>query len=380
MSKPLTMNHRERWLAAMTFGQPDRLPFEPGWPRESTLRRWREEGLPEGSPWQKAHQNAVGIAIPDSPASAQPHAPVRMNPMFEEKVLSRRDGHLILRDWMGNIVEIDDRFDASHIRHAVDFVTRKWHAFPVADRADFEKMKQRYRVDDPFRRADDPAALYAALRGREHVAHISVPGPFWQMREWCGFEPLCRLLIDDPDFVHEMASFWMEFVSAVLAPAFREGAVDALFISEDMAYKQKSMISPAAAREFLGPVWKRWTREAAQGGVRVVSMDCDGCVDELIPLWIEAGLRACDPVEVAAGCDLPAYRRRFGRQMAYRGGVDKRAIAKGGQALADEIARVAPVALDGGYIPGCDHGVPSDISWPNFVAYGRLLAELGGWL
>ena len=27
-----------------------------------------------------------------------------------------------------------------------------------------------------------------------------------------------------------------------------------------------------------------------------------------------------------------------------------------------------------------DHGVPPDISWPNFVEYTRLLAELTGWL
>ena len=35
---------------------------------------------------------------------------------------------------------------------------------------------------------------------------------------------------------------------------------------------------------------------------------------------------------------------------------------------------------DGGYIPGCDHGVPFNISWPDFIHYARLLAELTGWL
>ena len=44
------------------------------------------------------------------------------------------------------------------------------------------------------------------------------------------------------------------------------------------------------------------------------------------------------------------------------------------------IAVVEPVLRDGGFIPGCDHGVPSDISWPNFCEYTRLLAELTGWL
>ena len=34
----------------------------------------------------------------------------------------------------------------------------------------------------------------------------------------------------------------------------------------------------------------------------------------------------------------------------------------------------------GGYIPSCDHGVPSDVSWPDFVYYVKLLAKATGWL
>jgi len=34
----------------------------------------------------------------------------------------------------------------------------------------------------------------------------------------------------------------------------------------------------------------------------------------------------------------------------------------------------------GGFIPSCDHGIPVDVSWGNFVLYCRLLAEATGWL
>jgi uroporphyrinogen decarboxylase len=109
-------------------------------------------------------------------------------------------------------------------------------------------------------------------------------------------------------------------------------------------------------------------------------MDSDGHIGELIPIWIEAGMNVCDPLEVAAGNDIIAFRRQFGRKMAYQGGVDKRLMAKGGKALAGEIARLAPLIRDGGFIPSCDHGVPADVSWPNFVEYTRLLAKETGWL
>ena len=114
--------------------------------------------------------------------------------------------------------------------------------------------------------------------------------------------------------------------------------------------------------------------------IPLYGVDSDGFIGELIPLWMEAGVNFCDPIEVAAHNDINDFRKRFGRQMAYRGGVDKRAIAAGGQVIEDEIARITPVIDDGGFIPSCDHGVPADISWDNFVNYVKLLAKRTGWL
>ena len=176
-----------------------------------------------------------------------------------------------------------------------------------------------------------------------------------------------------------MAAFWTEFVAAMLQRIFDRIIPDSIHISEDMAYKAHSMISPAMTLRYCVPSWKRWSGLAAEAGCPLVEMDSDGCVEELIPLWIQSGIRCTDPVEVAAHNDIVSFRRTFGHQMAYRGGIDKRAMAKGGNALVDEMNRVAPVVRDGGYIPGCDHGIPSDVSWQNIIQYVRLLGEMTGW-
>ncbi len=374
------MTERERYIAALTFGKPDRVPFAPGWGRKSTREVWHRQGLPEGRDPMEALRAELGIPQPAPGPRVSPGVSFRMIPTFEEKVLEHRDGHYIVQDWMGNVTEISDQYDYTYIRNAIDFVTRKWHKFPVENRADFEAMKKRYDPEAPGRFPDDFRERCRKLRDRDYPVAVSVAGPFWQMREWCGFEPLCMFFIDDPDFIREMAAFWTEFISRTLAPLLDAGVLDALHYSEDMAYKEKSMISPAMAREFLLPAWKRWTGEARGAGVPVVDMDSDGRIDELIPLWIEAGINVCDPIEVAAGNDLNEFRRQFGRRMAYAGGVDKRAMAKGGEVIVRELERIAPVVADGGYIPGCDHGVPPDVSWPDYVRYSRMLAELTGWL
>jgi uroporphyrinogen decarboxylase len=375
------MTHRERYIETLRFGRPDRIPFEPGQPREKTFKRWHDEGLPATGNWFEHLCAAIGIG-PGLPAQTvvAPGVNFRMNPMFEEKVLEHKNGHYIVQDWMGNITEISDEYDVTYIRNAVDFVTRKWHKFPVENRADFEDMKKRYNPDDPTRYPADFADRVRKMKERDYVVSIQFPGPFWQLREWCGFEPLCMLLVEDPEFVMDMAEFWTAFVSKTMARVLDAGVVDRIFVSEDMAYKEKSMISPAMTREFLLPSWSRWVSEAGQAGVQLFDMDSDGRIDELIPIWIEAGFNVCDPIEVAAGCDINAYREQFGRKMAYRQGVDKRCMARGGKAIEDELARIAPVIRDGGFIPGCDHGVPFDISWKDFIHYSRLLAALTGWL
>lgn len=372
---------RTRYLKTLLFDHPDKVPFEPGQPRETTLLRWQKEGLTDTDHWFEQLWDEAGITG-EGPTVHAHSADVhfRMIPTFAEKVLEHRGGHYIVQDWMGNITEISDTYDFTYLRNPRDFVTRKWHRFPVENRHDFQAMKKRYNPNDPLR-WPSPAEVSPRLGpDQEPFIWLQFSGVFWQLREWCGFEPLCRLLVDDPEFVQEMADFWMHFVLAVMDRSLATTAIDGLHISEDMAYKEKSMISPAMTRKVLQPAWSAWIDRAKQAGIRIFDMDSDGCIDELIPIWIEAGFNVCDPIEVAAGCDINRYRKRFGKAMAYRQGVDKRCMAAGGRAMEKELDRITPVVQDGGYIPGCDHGVPPDVSWPDFIHYARILARMTGWL
>jgi hypothetical protein len=378
------MTDRERRLGTLAFGSPDRVPLEPGYGRESTLKRWRAEGLPaevSGGEQIAAFAYRAAGGREELPVAGERFpVNVRMIPQFEEKVLERRGGTQVVQDWKGNVCEIGSEFDVSYLRNPVDFVTRRWIQCPVESRSDWLDIARRYDPADPSRLPDDAAARARRLADRGWMVSLDIPGPFWQLREWLGFERLCTLFYDDLPFLRQMIGFWSTFVALVLERTFPVFVPDEIHLSEDMAFKGFSMISPAMVREHLLPVWARWGKLIREAGCPVYAMDSDGFVGELIPLWIEAGITVCDPVEAAAGNDLAAFRVRFGRRMAYRGGVDKRAIAKGGAAIENEIARVRPVIESGGYIPSCDHGVPADVSWPDFVRYVGLLARTTGWM
>ena len=381
MTTSATMTERERYIATVRFESPDKIPLHLGGPRKSTREAWAAQGLKNPDRWFDTMCETLGIRY-EHPRQPRTTLDVnfRMMPQFEEKVIEHTNGHYIVQDWMGNITEISDEFDYTYIRNAIDFGTRKWHKFPVENPADFESMKQRYNPDTLGRFPADFKARAERLKDRDYVLTVHVSGPFWQMREWCGFEPLCMMFIEQPDFIREMTQFWSDFITEMFSRIFEHISPDKIHYSEDMAYKGASMISPRMTKEFLQPVWTRWTDQAKQAGVPVVDMDSDGNIDKLIPLWIESGINLCDPIEVAAGCDINAYRSRFGKTMAYAGGVDKRCMAKGGRILDDEIDRIAPVIKSGGYVPGCDHGIPPDVSWDNMLHYSRRIAELTGWL
>ena len=328
-----------------------------------------------------------------------------MIPAYEPEILEHRDGHYLIRDHMGATVEISDQYDPSYLRTARDFVTRKWHKFPVQNRDDWLEMKKRYDPENPRRFPDgfSTASMCASAQNENMcvsaqnenmrvsaqsekqnannvILSLVFNGVFWQLREWCGLEKLFMMMIDDPGLVHEMADFWAVFMETMLRKICSCADLDYVFICEDMAYKAHSMISPQMTREFIQGAYLSWVPIIKNSGCPIIELDSDGCVDDLIPIWIESGINCTSPVEVAAHCDILDYRRRYGKNMAYKQGIDKRIIARGGRELEEHVMNIVPQMFKlGGYIPGCDHGVPPDISWKNYVEFGRLIAKLSGW-
>ncbi|MEI6845765.1 MAG: uroporphyrinogen decarboxylase family protein [Candidatus Firestonebacteria bacterium] len=373
------MNNRERYINTLLFEKSDKIPFTPGGGRESTIERWESEGLPKGKDQYEALCDILGIKIEKTKPKTELGVKFNIWPDFEQKVLKHENGHYIVQDWKGTILEISDEFSIDFLKSRSDFVTRKYHKFPVENEQDWAEMKKRLDPDAHGRFPEDFAKRCKEIKERDYIISINPYGPFWALRDFCGFENICMFTIEKPDLVKEMAEVWGDFILKVVSRVLDNTSLDVIHISEDMAYKEKSMISPAMCREFLMPEWKKWVKAFKGEKCPVIAMDSDGFIEELIPLWIESGIQACDPIEVAAGCDINRFRKLFGKKIAYRGGVDKREIAKGGKRIEAELKRIEPVVKDGGYIPGCDHAIPADVSWKDFVHYGGLLAEMTGW-
>ena len=79
------------------------------------------------------------------------------------------------------------------------------------------------------------------------------------------------------------------------------------------------------------------------------------------------------PFEVAANCDIVRVSQVY-PELLLSGGIDKRIIAQGGDALKRHLEAGVPVLRKrGGYIPTCDHGVPEEVPFENYMLYRELM-------
>ena len=100
-----------------------------------------------------------------------------------------------------------------------------------------------------------------------------------------------------------------------------------------MAYCAGPLISPKMFRQFMIPRYRRITDLARSRGIDTIFVDSDGDVSQLIPLWLAAGVNGVYPMEVAAGMDVVALRRQYGKDLLMTGGIDKRVLAQDRRAI-----------------------------------------------
>ncbi len=82
------------------------------------------------------------------------------------------------------------------------------------------------------------------------------------------------------------------------------------------------------------------------------------------------------PFECAAGLDIREIRKKY-PHLRILGGIDKREIAKGKEAIDKELESKLPFMFSkGGYIPTLDHHVHPQISYENFKYYLKKTREI----
>jgi hypothetical protein len=370
------MNERERltphqrYQAFMRFQPVDRCPLQEWGPWASTLARWRREtGLTDAEllRFRQECDTEENVGLNFS-----------IQPPFEERVVAEDATTVTRIDHMG----------VTHRQFKIDPETSmpEFIGFPVKTRRDWTELKRRFDPSSPGRYPADWAQRVTAWRRDQPILRLygyvapyyGGPSLYGFVRMLLGDEQVLYAFHDEPAMVHDMMETATEFSIAMVQKALREAPVTVVQLWEDMCFCTGPLISPAMVREFMVPRYKRITETVRKLGCDIIFLDSDGNVEQLLPLWLEAGINGIYPMEQAAGNDIHAYRRRYGHELLMTGGIDKRVLARDRAAIDRELELKLPLVAEGGYIPTIDHSIPPDVSYANFQYYWERKKKMLG--
>jgi hypothetical protein len=364
----------ERFLDCMEYRPSDRRPNHELGVWAQTVERWRTEAPQaiEGMTWSWFDgEDAIGL-------DRREYVPVNYDfiPPFPATVLEEDAETVVARNGKGIVTRALKEGAIGGARMCMD----EYLSFPVRQPADFAEIRRRLVAATPERYPSDLPARIAAWKQRSSVLvlghNCAANGFYWRAREFMGTEALSLAWYDYPELMHEMMALYADFIIETSRPVLERLKVDYFCLNEDMSMKSGPLLGPETFRTFIFPHLKRMVEFFRAHGTRYFAVDTDGDPTVLIPLLLDAGVDTIWPIERAANVSPQQWRRRFGKGLRLWGGVDKRVLALGRDAIKAHLREFIPLIVEGGFIPTVDHTVPPDVSWDNFRIYIELKQAL----
>ncbi len=296
-------------------------------------------------------------------------------PAFEWQVLEETKDHRIVITQEG--IKRKEFIPKTRGEEKTPRSMSQWLEFPIKNYKDWQRFKKRLNPNSPARYPEywNDNKLY--WQNRNYPLGLKVGSFYGWVRDWVGMENLSLMFYDNSSLVHEIMEYLEYFIIETIRKAVEEIQFDFAHFWEDMAYKTGSLISPKMFKEFILPHYKKVTDFLHAYGVEIITVDSDGNIDELIPLWVEGGVNGFLPLEVAAGMHAADLRKKYGKNLLLIGNIDKRALIRGKEAIRKEVTCKVPYLLSqGGYFPTIDHAVPPDVPFENYMYYLQLLREI----
>lgn len=369
------MNHRERAMAVLNYQPADRLPIVHFGFWGETLAKWAQEGhiskdtandWADGNPTDEKISARLGF---DFNWYSTFHTDAGLNPAFEQKVLEVfPNGSRHIRNESG--VTLVQEPGAGSIPAEVDHMLKDRAAWD----GEFKKRMQfkpdrilsaMVRVNESMLPFNAGGLEFLKNDCRDYPYGLHCGSLYGTLRNYIGMENLCYLLADDEPLLDEMIETMGELCFQCTRFALESGArFDFGHFWEDICFKNGPLVNPEVFKAKVGPHYRRITGLLNQYGIKIVSLDCDGMIDALIPTWFGNGVNTMFPIEVGTwNASIKPWRSQYGRELRGVGGMNKTVFARDRKSVDAEIERLKPLVELGGYIPCPDHRIAPDAHW-----------------
>lgn len=350
------MTSRERLDVSFRHGIPDTVPIVDISYWTPTLERWRKEGLPEGvSP-----QEFLGLDIMSNfGVDSSLQLPTETIEEAEEWVVEKDANGVTVKRWKTH------------------YATPLQMDFTIKGRKEWFEYKERLKPEPSRVDAAIRKKVQEAKEGDRYVT-LNTGEPVWCMLRLLGHDNALMLMLDDPKLTDDVLRTYTEF-SIGMAEVIKGMGVefDAIWFFSDLCYKNGMLFSPRTYRELVMNYHKRVAEYCRSIDVRLL-LHCDGDVRELIPLLIEAGFDAIQPLEARCGNDVRVLKPIYGTRIVFFGNISVDVMSRSKEEIRQEVVSKVTVAKQGGgYVYHCDHSIPPTVSFENYRYVIELVREYG---
>ena len=348
---------RERMLRTYRRQEIDRIMMvDSAW--DGTVRRWKNEGMPEDVDWQDyfGFDKIVRIGTDNSPR--HPY-----------KVLEETDRYKIVTTGWGQTQKQFKELDSTpEVLDSYYNSSLRWEEAK-------ERMLTHYEDRIPWNYI------------KENYPKWKAEGRFMQLLIWFGFdvthshmagtENVLVGMYEEPEWITDMFDTYLQ-VSLGLAQKILDAGYefDGIFWYDDMGYKNSPFFSPQMYRELLKPYHKKAVDWAHERGM-VTELHSCGFIDPLIPDLVDIGLEMLNPLEIKAGMDPNKLKSLYGDKLAFHGGINAQLWDKP-ELVKAEMERIIPIMKEGGgYVFASDHSIPNSVSFETMKQISELAHKLG---
>lgn len=338
----------------------DHVPLHDG-PWDDTLRKWVTQGMPAkdtGEPVDCVDQFGFDIAGCGGWFDWQPKRGVSdiVEETAEWKIV--RNGAGALLKWWKTRSGTPEHID-----------------FAMASREVWDRDYRPLLVDaaaDRERVGDLEEVRRQLARRRQQGKWTGFGQQFlWEnMRASLGDYVMFMSLVTDPEWIHDMNRVYTDLYKRVFRILIEEGGKpDGVWIYEDLGYRDRMFCSIDCLQTLVFPYYKELVEFFHGYDLPVVLHSC-GYQEPAIPLVIEAGFDALNPMEVKAGNDILKYAEKYGDKLAFIGGLDARILESGDRGtirkgVVDFVTGMK--ARDARFVYGSDHSVSTNVHYEDFL-------------
>jgi len=332
------LNHRDRFLAAVSHEEPDRVPIDVWYTPEMIDRLVNEWPLClQGSPPNRHQQASIALEHDAIKATIGPCSSFYLS-----------DEEYYRDEW---------GIGWRRVQYASDCYYTEPFDHPLSDEKNLDSFKlPDFAEEQRYTEIQDLLAQY----GSEYAIIAEVACTLFELSWYLrGLQRVLMDFVSNKDFMHEYLarlSQWIETAGRKLASM----GVDVIFVGDDFGMQDRMLVSPQVFREFFKPTYAELFEEFKRINPDIkIAFHTDGDVEPILPDFVEIGVDILNPVQPQS-MDPAHLKKRFGKKLTFWGTLDNQHTVPFGSISEVEkevLQRLRDVAPGGGLIIGPAHNV-----------------------